>query len=652
MQDPRTMIPPGENNIWTISRLRTQLAAQKGKAPAPCSYVVWRATTQPKAPNLGGYELLGEPGRHDEATFEHWLIARDLAGPERLSVSVLVIRENLDETGLLRDCVLERRRGGAEGPYYGNVARVEFAGAAKNVRRYRAARDGRLTKLPAEDDTAIAPPLTEVDAEAFAGEDAAVQAYLGPGSVIVERRGPTLLEDLAGLSGIVSARRRDGTEIGCGVGWHGDIAFVLAAGFARDGAALAPSVELEAAVDDAIQSRDFIRLETRLDDQGFCVLARERGQPTLVTIRLDGNTARVTRYDPGRTASANEDQRRWMTYAETYEARTVLDSWRDGDSGEIAVVTIDQDGEAWRHIVDADGIEVSRRSDNAAAAAVMYRERIAPPELAPEPAEAAAEAKADDWIDAAPEGSVPEDSLLARVLAWSRVTALLRAAIAEGVAGAGTGQMVPRAVLDRLGALARPLTVLNAGFSAGSLTRLITQARSGALTMDGVAAALEDLATRVRDELALTRIVTLANVSGDTGDEPPFGPLVEAHFPAVAYDVEEAVHCLALRRPTASVLHAMQVMRQGLKALERLLSTGNLTGLTWSRTIAAVRAASGQQRDLAEALMRVRRAWREPGLLPAGKYTEEEAAAVLDAVAGFMRLLAARLNAPDENAED
>ena len=144
------MNTPGENNIWTPSRLRTQLAAQKGLAPAPSCYIVWRSTTRSNAPDAGGYELPGDPGRHDESAFERWLIERNLAGPERLSVSVLVIREQLDDTGLLRDCVLERRRGGAEGPYYGNVARVEFAGAAKQQRiaaleaHHRTARAGML----------------------------------------------------------------------------------------------------------------------------------------------------------------------------------------------------------------------------------------------------------------------------------------------------------------------------------------------------------------------------------------------------------------------------------------------------------------------------------------------------------------------------
>ncbi len=373
----------GENTIWSLSRLRTQLASQKGLAPAPSCYVIWRATTQPGVADLGGYELPGEPGRHDEAAFERWLIERDLAAAERLSVSVLVIREQLDALGLVQEGVLERRRGAAEGPYYGNVVRVEFTGAAKRVQRYRAARDGRLLKLPGEDDTGLAPPVN-VDADAFAGEDAAVHAYLGDAAVILDRRTPTLFEDLIGLSGVIHARRRDGSEIGCGVGWHGGIAYVIAADFPRDGKPLAPPPDLEAAVVEAVRSRGLIRLETRLDNLGFCVIALERGRPNLVMIRLDGTTVDITPYTPGRTAAANADQRRWMTYAETYEQRTVLDSWPDGDGDEIAVVTIDQDGEAWRHAIDADGVELNRRPDNEAAAAVLFRERDAQPD-APAP---------------------------------------------------------------------------------------------------------------------------------------------------------------------------------------------------------------------------------------------------------------------------
>jgi hypothetical protein len=646
----------GENNIWSPSRLRTQLAAQKGLAPAPNCYIVWRATTQPGTPDLGGYELPGEPGRQNEAAFERWLIERDLAGPERLSVSVLVIREQLDAVGLLQEGVLERRRGGAEGPYYGNVARVEFTGAAKRVQRYRAARDGRLLRLAAEDDTGVAAATEAVDADAFVGEDAAVHAYLGDTAVILDRRTPTLFEDLIGLSGVIHARRPDGIEIGCGVGWHGGIAYVIAAEFPRDSRPLAPPPDLEAAVADAIRSRDLIRLETRLDDLGFCVIARERGRPNLVTIRLDGTSAHITPYTAGRTAAANADQRRWMTYAETYEQRTVLDSWRDGDGDEIAVVTIDQDQEAWQHMIDADGIELSRAPDNEAAAAVLFRESVAHRGGdAVAASEMAADAAADriaDAIDAAADASVPADSLLTKVLAWSRVTTQLRSAIAVTSAEHAGGRIVPSIVLDQLSALTPPLGALHANFTAGSLNRLIAQARSGAITTAGFAAALGEILARLRDELALTRNVTVANMAGKPDGEPPFGPLVELHFPVAIYDIEEAVYCLALRRPTAAVLHAMKVMRHGLEGVAQLLGTAKLTELTWARLIATVRAAAGHQEDLIETLVRVRRTWRGPGLLPADKYTEAEAEAVLDAVAAFMRALAARFEAPGEAAAE
>ena len=645
----------GENNIWSPSRLRTQLVALKGLAPAPNCYIVWRATSQPGMPDLGGYELPGEPGRQDEAAFERWLIERDLAGPERLSVSVLVIREQLDAVGLLQEAVLERRRGAAEGPYYGNVARIEFTGAATRVQRYRAARDGRLLRLPAEDETGVAPPTEAVDADAFAGEDAAVHAYLGDDAVILDRRTPTLFEDLIGLSGIIHARRRDGIEIGCGVGWHGGIPFVLAADFPSEAGPLAPPPDLEAAVAEAVRSRDLIRLETRLDNLGFCVIARERGRPNLVMIRLDGTAVHISAYTPGRTAAANADQRRWMTYAEAYEARTVLDSWPDGGGDEIAVVTIDQDHEAWRHIIDADGIELSRRPDNEAAAAVLFRERARLPDESAVASETGADAAADriaESLDAVPDATVPADSLLTMVLAWSRVTTQLRSAIAATDAGDGSGRMVSPIVLDQLSTLTPPLLVLHANFTAGSLSRLIVQARSGAITTAGFAAALGEILARLRDELALTRNVTLANIAGRPDGEPPFGPLVELHFPTAVYDIEEAVYCLALRRPTAAVLHAMKVMRYGLEGVARLLGARKLTELTWSRVIATVRAAAGHQEDLLEPLVRVRRAWRGPGLLPADKYTEAEAEAVLDAVAAFMRALAARIEVSGETAAE
>jgi hypothetical protein len=206
--------------------------------------------------------------------------------------------------------------------------------------------------------------------------------------------------------------------------------------------------------------------------------------------------------------------------------------------------------------------------------------------------------------------------------------------------------------LDRLAALKEPLSVLNAGFSIGSLERLLIRARTGAMSGADFALATRELVARIRDELAMSRIVTLPAVSGPQGGEPPFGTLVEMHFPAAAFDIEEAVHCLALRRSTAAMLHAIKVLRHGLRRLQRLLATPDLTEFNWARLIMTVRGVAGDHPDLVEALVRVRRAWRAPGLPPADKYTEEEAEIAMQAVAGFMRGLAEALEARGEAPGD
>lgn len=641
------MTTPGENEIWTPPRLRARLAAQKGLAPAPSCYVVWRATSRTGAPETGGYELPDHSGRRDEAAFEHWLVERNLAGSERLSVSVLVIREQLDAAGLARDCVLERRRGGVDGPYYGNVARVEFAGAAQLVRRYRASADGRLSEVPAEDATGVAPPPPpSLDTESFAGEDAAVLEFLGPETVILDRRVPTLFEELAGFSGVIHVRRTDGSEVGCGVGWHGGTPFVLVADFPRFGRPLSPPPELQAAVESAVRTRDLIPYETRVDEHGFCVIARERGRRTLVTIRLEGTATRIDPLVPGRTGAASEDQRRWMTYAETYEARTILDSWRNGDSDEIVVLTIDPEQEAWRHVIDADGVELGRQADNDAAAAILYRERLRPPDEALRPMERQAAVQSPDavpWLAAIElDREAPPESLLATALAWSRVADLVTAAVASGGPG---GSAAPGAVLGPLRALLRPLAALRANFASGTLRRLIAQLEAGTMARHDLTIALNDLVARLHDELSLIRITTLPSDDVPPDGEPPFGALVELHFPQAMYDIDEAVRCLALRRSTAAVLHAAKVLRPGLAGVEHLLATPRLANLSWARMITAVRGAAGERRDLVEALVRVRRAWRAPGLVPADKYTEEEAEAVLTSVEALMRLLANRLDA-------
>ena len=69
-----------------------------------------------------------------------------------------------------------------------------------------------------------------------------------------------------------------GVEVACGVGWHGGTPFVIAADFPRHRVTLVPPPDLEAVVAETIRSRDLIRYETRRDELGFCVIARQRAR--------------------------------------------------------------------------------------------------------------------------------------------------------------------------------------------------------------------------------------------------------------------------------------------------------------------------------------------------------------------------------------
>src|SRR5262249_25346688 len=132
------------------------------------------------------------------------------------------------------------------------------------------------------------------------------------------------------------------------------------------------------------------------------------------------------------------------------------------------------------------------------------------------------------WIESAvPNYQAPADSFLIKALAWSRATTLLSAAIEESGPAIRTEPNLSRAVLGQLNALIEPFSALNVTFSIASLRRLISRMESGAMPPDGFAAALDDLVTRFRDELALTRIVTLPGAGSYSPTEPLFGPLVE-----------------------------------------------------------------------------------------------------------------------------
>lgn len=369
-----TTAEDGEN--WTGPGLTARFAALQGVAPDPAVHVIFRSTRRGDGSLTEGYLVPGELQPLAADTLGTWLNSC-LATVDRLAVAVLVIRETLDNSGMIQ-CTIERRRGSAEGPYCGDPVRIDFAGAATAVRLYRSDPDGILTEITP--DTNITAPRLR-SATQFAGDRRALQSRFGPTLAILDSREPTLFEDMIGLSSIAHVRTPDGRTIGCGIGWFGDMAFVLEADFPRFSIPLELGDKDEAAVVTTLRDNDLIRGETRRDHNGIAVVARRRGSNALYLVRPAIDGAQFEPHVPSREV-AGPDQQRWIHYIETYEGLTVLDVWQDGTSDAVIVLTGDLSGQTWRHHIDIDGVETWRQTGNEAAIGAVHREQLFPGTLA------------------------------------------------------------------------------------------------------------------------------------------------------------------------------------------------------------------------------------------------------------------------------
>lgn len=606
-----------DGEYWTGPRLTARLTALRGVAPDPVLHVVFRSTRRVDGSLLEGYLIANESQRLDAAALDDWLTTR-LGSADRLAVAVLVIREILDTRGMILQCTIERRRGSADGPFCGHPVRVDFAGAATAVRLYRRHLDGRLTEVAPSSDAA--PPQLRAP-EQFAGERKALQARFGAHVHVVDSREPTLFEDMVGLSSVAHVRTADGREIGCGIGWFGDLAFVLEADFPRFSAPLELPDTDAAAVDAALQDNDLIRGETRLDENGVAVTGRRRGSDTLYLVRLDANGVRVEPHVPGRE-SALSDQQRWMHYAETYEGLAVLDVWRDGESDDVIVLTGDLSGQIWRHHIDADGVETWRKADDEAAIGAVHRERLFPGTLA----EADTRPPVIDTAPMLPEATriAPEGSLLAQAEFYVQAMAALRAA----------RNATAEAAAVHLRELLSALEMLGAHVAAATVQEVM--ARFDTDMLSGIEQAL-------RQELTLVHCVTVTppRTRWLQADEPPFGATVAIGFPSISYDIEEAALCLALRRPTACAFHCMRILERGISALAICSGVTDplMTGERNWDAILRILSDADDATPAAKSLDGVRKRWRGAALVAGEKYTEEEAERIFIAIGTFMRAL-------------
>ena len=621
------MNTPGQSEDWTGAELAEWLASLQGVAPEPAEHVIARITLHADGRETERYHVADEPTPVLQEALPQWLARGRLRGADRLALAMLIIRETLDSAGLIRECSLEWRRGALDGPLWGEPARVEFLGPARMARFYRVRRDGRLAEIAATTETLSARHLPP---EHFAAEQAAIRAEFGPAARLIDAREPTLFEAMVGLDSILHVRLADGQEIGCGIGWHGPLPFVLAADFPRFGRPLLLAPENEAAVRALLVQDDLVRHETRLDAIGLGVIARRRGGDALFLLRAEAGAATAVPYEPKPADIGSQDQARWMRYAETFEHLTLLDAWQDGDSSDLLVISGDESGQIWRHHIDADGVETWRRPDETAAAGLLYREKLSPGTLAA--AEAAESGPLGlNGIEAADSPDIaPEDSLLAKAEAY--VAAL--SALARGQQAA-TGPAPLTDAIPPIRALLRAAQTLEAEHAAIEARLLLAQIENDRIRPGRLASALGRMEVRLTDELAATRLVSLTPAQWRHLVNPaPLGSAVEGAFPEAAYDIEEAALCLAYRRPSAAAFHCIRIVEAGLAALG---SSWKTEERQWGRIMARLRGAeSPGQAALLAALEQVRRCCRSARLAPAEKYTETEAERLFRAVGVFM----------------
>jgi hypothetical protein len=340
-------------------------------------YVVYRVSTQADGAIVTQYEVPGIAAPLDEAGFANWRQVHAPIGEQDEHLSILIIRELLDVHGSILTCALERRRGSLIGRYHGAPARVTFAGAADQVRLYRVTPSGALHEIiPSLDQRP--PPVARRDH--FAGEEASIRDVFGPATQILDARGPTLLEELIGLTSILHIRAPSGLEIDCGLGWHGTTPFLLRADFPRFDAAPALPVADAASIAVTAVTAGLTTFEARTDAQGPAVLARANREGTLHLLRPQGNSVGIEPYVPGIQAGLlNADQAIWVRYAETHEHLVMLDAYPDGRADGVFVLAVSPTGQVTRHLIDADGVEVWRATADDTAIAAVHRERLIDP---------------------------------------------------------------------------------------------------------------------------------------------------------------------------------------------------------------------------------------------------------------------------------
>jgi hypothetical protein len=164
---------------------------------------------------------------------------------------------------------------------------------------------------------------------------------------------------------------------------------------------------------------------------------------------------------------------------------------------------------------------------------------------------------------------------------------------------------------------------------------------------------IDDLRRRIVDQLdsAYCLLLSAAERRLYEPSTPLFGKEVEARFPHMSEDIDEAGKSLALNCPTASVFHLMRVMEIGVRRFGDVLGVTLADDKNWQNILDEINKAIRvlDQKDVltkkyaaaSAHLYNVKLASRNEVMHPKQTYTPDEARRVFDATDAFIRDLAA-----------
>jgi hypothetical protein len=174
---------------------------------------------------------------------------------------------------------------------------------------------------------------------------------------------------------------------------------------------------------------------------------------------------------------------------------------------------------------------------------------------------------------------------------------------------------------------------------------------TGSVSSKQLSKVLSEVENTIRREMSCVQFFYMPSEQTDFYSQNElFGAQVNAKFPSIQYDMEEAGNSFAMGRGTACVFHLMRIMEVGVREFGKKLGVSLVNEKNWQNIldelnkaikILSPKAAGTVEMSQASAnLYAVKLGWRNEVMHPKDTYTLEEAKNLIGQVKLFMGQLA------------